>query len=118
MMVTKEEIYRTLQYQEWKCPHEVKEELDTQSTTSLEASLFAEFIQNQPEVILSKIERYLTTFVDEKVAEARIRREQTEEQIRLCGLQPKELEYRLLPQEIKKRSGTESGKSGEYVGVR
>ena len=113
-MVTKDEIYHTLRYKEWKCAHEVQEELDTAGTASLETSLFAEFVQNQPEVVLSEIEKYLTKFVDEKVAEYRTR-VQTEEQVRRCELQSKELEYRLVPQEIKKRSGTETGKSGEYA---
>ena len=113
-MVTKDEIYGTLHPKQWKCPHEIREELDTAGIGSLEAELSSTFVQNQPDVMMSTIERYLTAFVDEKVAEYR-KRTQTNEQREQCGLQPQELEYRLLPQEIKKRSGTEAGKSGEYV---
>lgn len=116
-MLTKAQIYQTLNYKDWKCTHEVKEKLDTESTTYLETSLFTEFVQNQSEVILSTIEKYLTAFVDEKVAEARKRVAQSNQQIELCGLQKEELEYRLLPQEIKLRSGTEKGRPGEYRSV-
>lgn len=115
-MLTKDEIYHTLSYKDWKCAHEIKEELDTETTTSLEASLFTEFVQNQQDVVLSTIEKYLTAFVDGKVAEYR-KRTQNTEQIQLCGLQLQELEYRLLPQQIKLRSGTEEGKLGEYRSV-
>ena len=112
-MVTKDEIYHTLHYKDWKCAHEIKEDLGTAGTSSLEASLFASFVQNQPEVVLSQIETYLTAFVDEKVAEYR-KRLQNDAQIRQCVLQRQELEYRLVPQEIKLRFGAEEGKLGEY----
>lgn len=115
-MLTKEKIYYTLHPKQWKCAHEIKEELETESTISLETSLFTEFVQNQPEVIVSEIERYLTSFVEGKVAEAR-KRLQNDRQIRQCGLLRQELEYRLLPQEVKLRSGTEEGRSGEYRSV-
>jgi len=113
-MVTKDEIYHTLSYKDWKCVHEVKEELTTATTSSLETHLFQEFVQSREEVLIPAIERYLTSFVDQKVAEYRTRT-QTNEQVKQCGLQRKELEYRLVPQEIKKCSGTEAGKSGEYA---
>lgn len=115
-MVTRDEIYHTLSYQDWKCVHEVKEVLTTVGTATLEANLFQEFVQNQSAVLLSTIERHLTTFVDERVAEAR-KRVQNYEQIPQCGFQREELEYRLVPQEIKKRSGAEAGRSGEYERV-
>ena len=115
-MVTRDEIYGTLHPKRWKCAHEIKEELDTVETSSLETSLFAEFVQQQPEVLLPTIEKYLTAFVDGKVAEYR-KRTQNNEQILSCGLQLKELEYRLLPQEIKLRTDAEEGKSGEYRSV-
>ena len=112
-MLTKDEIYHTLSYKQWKCAHEIKEELDTENTTSLETSLFTEFVQKQPEVMLSTIEKYLTSFVDEKVAQAQ-KRSQNYIQIQQCGLLRQELEYRLLPQEVKKNTGREAGVSGEY----
>jgi len=114
-MVTRDEVYHTLSYKDWKCAHEVNDKLNSTGTASLEKNLIAEYVQNQPEVVLSTIEKYLTTFVHEKVAEYR-KRTQTNEQIEQCGSQRQELEYRLVPQEIKKRSGTEAGRSGEYVG--
>lgn len=106
-MVTKDEIYDTLRYKQWKCAHEIKEELDTAKTASLERSLFMDFAQSRPEVVLSDIERYLTAFVDGKVVEYR-KRTQSNEQIERCGLQLQELEYRLVPQEIKLRSSAEN----------
>ncbi len=115
-MLTKEQIYQTLNYKGWKCTHEIKEELETENTASLEASLFAEFVQSRPEVLLPTIERYLTVFVDEKVAEAR-KRNQDAKQMEQCGFQPGELEYRLLPQEVKKGFGREDKPSGEYRSV-
>lgn len=113
-MLTNDEIYQTLDYKVWKCAHEIKEELDTSGLISLEAELISTFIENQPDVIIDKIGRYLTTAVDEKVVEARKRAAQSGKQIELCGLQPQELEYRLLPQEVKKNFGSEAGRLGEY----
>lgn len=115
-MLTKDQIYRTLNYKDWKCAHEIKAELETESTASLEASLIAEFLQSRPEVLLPTIERYLTAFIREKVAEAR-KRSQDAKQVELCGFQPGELEYRLLPQEVKKNFGREDKPSGEYRNV-
>lgn len=115
-MLTKDQIYQTLNYQDWKCAHEIKEELETESTTSLEASLSSEFLQSRPEVLLPTIERYLTVFVNEKVAEAR-KRNQDAKQVEQCGFQPGELEYRLLPHEVKKEFGREDKPSGEYRNV-
>lgn len=116
-MLTKDQIYQTLNYKDWKCAHEIKEELDTETTTSLEASLFTEFVQNQPEVVLSTIEKYLTAFVDEKVAEARKRGAPSDKQVERCGAQQQELEYRLVPQEVKKSFEQEDKPSGEYRSV-
>ncbi len=107
----KDQIYHTLSYKIWKCAHEVKDKVIAAQIPSLEASIFEEFVRAQPEVMLPTIERYLTTFVNEKVAEAR-KRTQNYEQLTQCGVLPGELEYRLLPQEVKKRSGRESG---DYV---
>jgi len=115
-MVTREEIYGTLSYTDWKCAHEMREELTATTTPSLEANLFHEFVQSREEVLIPAIERCLTAFVDEKVAEAQ-RRKQNEEQIQRCGVQQRELEYRLVPQEIKKERGAETGVSGEYRGI-
>lgn len=115
-MLTKDQIYQTLNYKDWKCAHEIKEELDTAGTASLETSLFAEFVQSRPEVLLPTIEKYLTAFVNEKVAEAR-KRLQNEGQIQQCGLLRQELEYRLRPQEVKKGFGREDKPSGEYRSV-
>ncbi len=104
----KDQIYHTLSYKIWQCAHEVKDKVIAAQTPSLEANLFEEFVRAQPEVMLPTIERYLTAFVNENVAEAR-KRTQNYEQLTQCGVLPGELEYRLLPQEIKKRSGRESG---------